>query len=204
MIWTCRRWALCLTSGWSTVTCCAGPVELLHHGCREVHFTCTVEASDGGNPEQLQVLCAQPLPLPCAESLMDVYLHHAGDVREYGVLLMEGTGVPGPVLAFYGAEQRRSGQRKMSEATTLAPVFDVNAPLTPRRLHQVPWCRSEGWAHLCIFLPATQQAFPRNDRTWPYPDLSFCFEERDLPPLGGPEWGTVLRHKVYGFTGVGI
>ena len=135
---------------------------------------------------------------------MDVYLRHAGDVREYGVLLMEGTGVPGPVLAFYGAEQRRSGQRKMSEATTLAPVFDVNAPLTPRRLHQVPWCRSEGWAHLCIFLPATQQAFPRNDRTWPYPDLSFCFEERDLPPLGGPEWGTVLRHKVYGFTGVGI
>ena len=62
-----------------------------------------------------------------------------------------------------------------------APEFDASAPLTPRRILQGPWCRSEGWCRLSIYIPDQPGPFPRNDRIWPYPEL-FCFEESDLPP----------------------
>ena len=60
------------------------------------------------------------------------------------------------------------------------PEFDPHAQLTPRRAASGPWCRSEGWRRLCIYLPATPTPLVRTD-AWPYPEL-FCFEERDLPP----------------------
>ena len=60
------------------------------------------------------------------------------------------------------------------------PEFDPAAQLTPRRAASGPWCRSEGWKRLCIYLPAAPGPLIRTD-AWPYPDL-FCLKSAICRP----------------------